>query len=189
MVFYECKCINHQFFASLNSSAELTTTIVSMQALQVAQEAANARFALMKKAVICLLLLMSPFVAAKDITKFVIENTNISEEVANACLEICGNRGWSKFDSLEVSHSRDNFYKAVAKGSAKFHNVFEFAGGMAIEYLIRITVNGTLNVSNCILTVDKVHVIGDTLGIAEAAKSREGTKYRIQDCKKYTEVS
>ena len=90
---------------------------------------------------------------------------------------------------MEISHSHDDYYKAVAKGSAKFHDVFEFAGGMALEYLINITVNGTLNVSSCILTVDKVNVIGDTLGIAEAAKSKEGKRYRVKDCKKYTEVS
>lgn len=160
-----------------------------MKALHIAQETTIARYALMKKTVFCLLILMSPLVTAKDITQYVIENTNISEEVANACRGICGNQGWSKFESMEISHSRDNYYKAVAKGSAKFHNVFEFAGGMALEYLISITVNGTLNVSNCILTVDKVNVVGDTLGIADAAKSREGKRYRVKDCKKYTEVS
>ena len=138
-------------------------------------------------------LLMTTVVEAKDITHLVKINTDFDDQISAVCAGKCGNQGSSQLDSIVITDKGDNRYHVISKASAKFHQhtvipaMFgDFAGrSFNIEYLINVTAYGALDSATCQLTINKVDVSGDNLGIADSAKSYEGKIYRLINCKKY----
>ena len=138
-------------------------------------------------------LLMAAVVEAKDITQLVKTNTDLDDQIAAVCDGKCGNQGSSQLDSIVITNKDREHYDVVSKASAKFHQrtvipaMFgNFAGReFDIEYQIKVTAYGALDSATCRLTINKIDVSGDNLGIADNAKSYEGKIYRLNNCKKY----
>ena len=138
-------------------------------------------------------LLMATVVEAKDITQLVKSNTDFDDQIAAACAGKCGNQGSSQLDSIDITDKGDNRYDVISKASAKFHQhtvipaMFrDFAGReFNVEYLIKVTAYGALDSATCHLTINKIDVSGDNLGIADSAKHYEGKIYHLNNCKKY----
>ena len=138
-------------------------------------------------------LLMTTVVEAKDITHLVKMNTDFDDQIASACAGKCGNQGSSQLDSIVITDKGKNRYDVISKASVKFHQhtvipamFVNLAGrGFNIEYLINVTAYGALDSATCQLTINKIDVSGDNLGIADNAKSYEGKIYYLNNCKKY----
>ena len=138
-------------------------------------------------------MLMTTVAAAKDITQLVRLNTDFDDQIAAACAGKCGNRGSSQLDSIDITDKGKHRYDVISKASAKFHqhNVIPaMFGDLAgrefnIEYLISVTAFGDLDSTTCRLTINKIDVSGDNLGIADSAKSYVGKTYHLNNCKKY----
>lgn len=147
----------------------------------------------MKYLFTAIVFLMSSVVEAKDITHLVKMNTDFDDQIAAACAGKCGNQGRSQLDSIIITDKGDNRYDVVSKASAKFHQhavipaMFgDFSGReFNIEYLINVTAYGALDSATCQLTIKKIDVSGDNLGIADSAKRYEGNIYHLNNCKKY----
>ena len=147
----------------------------------------------MKYLFVAVALLMTTVVEARDITQLVKTNTDFDEQIAAVCDGKCGNQGSSQLDSIVITGKGVNQYDVISKASAKFHQhtvipaMFgNFAGkGFDIEYQIKVTAYGALDSSTCRLTINKIDVSGDNLGIADNARSYEGKIYRLNNCKKY----
>ena len=129
-------------------------------------------------------------VQGRDITGLVINNTDFDEKVARACSGKCGNRGWSRLDSISANHISGVNYNVISHATAKYHQhtnppkVFGVSdgGGIGVQYTIGVTAYGTLNSSNCILTINKINISGDQLNIANGAKNEEGKTHKIKNC-------
>ena len=138
-------------------------------------------------------LLMASVVEAKDITELVKSNTDFDDQIAAACAGKCGNKGNSQLDSIDITDKGENRYDVISKASAKFHQhtvvpaMFrDFMGKeLDIKYLINVTAYGALDSATCQLTINKIDVSGDNLGIADSAKRYEGKIYHLNNCKKY----
>ena len=138
-------------------------------------------------------LLMTTAVDAKDITHLVKMNTDFDDQVAAACAGKCGNQGRSQLDSIVITGKGKNRYDVISKASAKFHQhtvipaMFRgFAGKeLNIEYQVNVTAYGALDSATCQLTINKIDISGDNLGIADHAKRYEGKIYHLNNCKKY----
>lgn len=135
-------------------------------------------------------LLIATVVEAKDITQLVKSSTDFDDRIAAACAGKCGNRGGSQLDSINITEKDKNRYDVISKASAKFHQHTVIPGmfggrGFDIEYLINVTAYGAMDSATCLLTINKIDVSGDNLGIANSAKSYEGKTYYLNNCKKY----
>lgn len=127
-----------------------------------------------------------------DVTEKVKKNTDLDETIASACEGgKCGNRGWSRLDSVHVSNCNAENCDVTAKATVKYHEhkdppkVFgvPVGGGIGIEKTMNVTAYGKLNVGSCTLTITKVDVSGDFLDLAKNAANQEGKMHHINNCK------
>ena len=147
----------------------------------------------MKYIFTAIVLLIAPIAEAKDITQLVKTNTDLDDQITAVCDGKCGNQGRSQLDSIVITNKGRERYDVVSKASAIFHQstvipaMFgSFAGRQFdIEYQIKVTAYGALDSATCLLTINKIDISGDNLGIADNAKSYEGKIYRLNNCKIY----
>jgi hypothetical protein len=139
-----------------------------------------------------LILFLSPL-QARDITKKVFRHSNYDEKVTNACSDRCGNRGWSRIDSIEVNLISGSVYDTQARATVKYHQHsaapklfgIQLEESINIEYHINIVANGDLDAATCKLTVTKVEILGDHLNILRGAQKQVGRIHTLQNCQKY----
>ncbi|MFT5503794.1 MAG: hypothetical protein ACI845_003066 [Gammaproteobacteria bacterium] len=139
-----------------------------------------------------LVLVLSPL-QARDITKKVFRHSNYDERASNACSGRCGNRGWSRIESIEVKLISDSVYDAQVRATVKYHQYspapelfgIQFEDGINIEYQINIIANGDLDAITCKLTVTKVDIHGDHLNILRGAQNQVGRIHSLQNCPQY----
>lgn len=140
-----------------------------------------------------LLLLFATSTVAKDITNQVVNNTDYDEQVRALCLGSCGNKGWSRLESVSLVPAGQGHYSLTAKGSAAFHQVngsVSFMGRQItpkinVEYPISVSVFGTLDGKTCMLKVDHIRIEGDKLGLTKGVENEIGKSHEIQNCRDF----
>ena len=145
---------------------------------------------------ISLLLTTAPVTSwAKDITQQVINQTDLDEEISQACLDYCqGNRRHGLLTRVLVNRSGTETFKV--RGEANFRNyhfqdsleVFgQRIGGLTLfDYTIVVIAEGVLDEQTCNFRVDNVNVENDQIGLSSLARREEGKIYYIDNCKKLT---
>ena len=134
--------------------------------------------------------LATPALAAKDVTRAVIEQTQLDEQVAAACLQYCqGNRRRGWLERVLVEPLGGDLYRVQAEASLKNHQFtpapLGLEGGFGFKHVIRVVAQGHLDASTCRLQVERVHVENDKYGLGNLARSEEGKVYRIRDCRRF----
>ncbi len=132
---------------------------------------------------------------AKDITQQVITETDLDEEIAQACRDYCqGNRRHGLLARALVTRSGPETFKV--RGEANFRNyhfqesleVFgqRIEGLTLFDYTVVVIAEGVLDEKTCNLRVDKVTVENDQIGLSSLARREEGKIHSIDNCKKIT---
>jgi hypothetical protein len=133
---------------------------------------------------------------AKDITQQVVSQTDLDEEIAQACLDYCqGNRRHGLLTRVSVNRSGTQIFKL--RGEAKFRNYHfqeslelfgqRIDGGLTLfDYTIVVIVEGELDENTCKFRVDNVNIENDQIGLSSLARSEEGKVYTIDNCKSFT---
>ena len=145
----------------------------------------------MKKLLTGPLVLFCSSAFARDVTQLVITYTDFDERIANACARKCGNQGFSKLQSVDISPSQTNIHQVEARVVAQYHeysypvNVLgtSVGGGTFLKFTINAIAYGSLDTNTCYVTITRVDVIGDQLGIANGAKKMEGDSYYLNNCR------
>lgn len=148
----------------------------------------------MRKITLLIVLLISGYAYAKDITHQVKVNTDFDEKIAQGCSGKCGNRGYSRLDSININSGATGFYKVILKATARYLDHkdppkvmgVKIGGGVGVKYTVKVTAYGTLSMSNCVMTVDRIDIAGDDLGIANGVKKEQGKHYHLKNCQQYT---
>ena len=134
--------------------------------------------------------LATPALAGKDVTRTVIEQTQLDERVAAACLQYCqGNRRQGRLERVLVEPLGGDLYRVQAEASLKNHQYtpapLGLEGGFGFKHVIRVVAQGRLDASTCRLQVERVQVENDRYGLGNLARSEEGKVYRIRDCRQF----
>ena len=134
--------------------------------------------------------LATPASAAKDVTRAVIEQTQLDEQVAAACRQYCqGNRRRGRLERVLVEPLGGDQYRVQAEASLKNHQYtpapLGLEGGFGFKHVIRVVALGRLDASTCRLRVERVRVDNDKYGLGNLARSEEGKVYRIRDCRRF----
>lgn len=124
-------------------------------------------------------------VFAADITEFIKRETQLDEQITEACSKHCqGNRkrGTLKQFFLERNGS-DTFF---ARAEAELRNHHEVAGITVYKYSVIVVAEGVLNNQNCLLTVENIEIENDRLGLSSLVRGQEGKTHHIEECEKFT---
>jgi len=129
-------------------------------------------------------LLAAP-VEAKDVTAAVRKETDLDEQIANACARHCkGNK--RKGTLTRVTVDRSNSATLAVRADARLLNRHDPVGGVtAWSYTIKVEAYGTLDERTCRLTINKVKVIDDRLGLSSLARREEGKVHTVKDCDRF----
>lgn len=128
----------------------------------------------------------------EDVTEKVKRNTDLDGTIASVCEGgKCGNRGWSRLDSIHVLNCNTVDCDVTAKATVKYHEHIEppkvfgepVGGGIGIEKTIEVNASGILNIGSCTLTITKVDVSSDVLDLSKNASNQEGKSHYINNCK------
>jgi hypothetical protein len=124
-------------------------------------------------------------VSAKDVTKLVIDHTDLAENIRKLCIEHClGNQSAGHLKRVSVEHIEGNLYRVIAY--ADLVNKHDLGiGGLGWSYTVELEARGTLNSSDCNLRIDTITVRNDRLGLGSAAKKEEGKVYQIANCQRF----
>lgn len=137
------------------------------------------------------LLLANPLLA-KDITAQVVRETDLDERIARVCRDHCqGNRRVGRL--LRVTVHRIGPYSFAVRADASLRNrhhqdprrVFgrRLGGGFQVySYTINVEAYGTLDSRTCDLTIDRIKVNDDRLGLSNLARGQEGKVHKISNC-------
>ena len=124
-------------------------------------------------------------VEAKDVTSQVIKETDLDERVAAACARHCqGNKRQGRLTRVTVERSGSTNY--AVRGYFQLSNRHDpVAGVTAWSYTINVEAHGTLDGRTCRLTVNRIKVINDTLGLGSLARREEGKVHDVKDCRRF----
>lgn len=129
-----------------------------------------------------------------DITGRVRTETDFDDRIQNACRIHCqGNRRQGDLIFLRVQRNGQSSFRVWSKAYAKNHhhidppNVFgqRIGGGSALyNWTLEVEAYGNLDVNSCNLRIDRIHVYGDQLGIANNwANRNRGKVEHINNCR------
>lgn len=133
-----------------------------------------------------LALMTSAFDAgAKDVTKLVLDHTDLAENIKKLCSEYClGNQSAGHLKRVSVEHIRGNLYRVIAHADlVNKHDVG--IAGLGWSYTVELEAKGTLSSADCNLRIDTIAVKNDRLGLGSAAKKEEGKIYQIANCQRF----
>lgn len=133
-----------------------------------------------------LALMTSTFdVSAKDVTKLVLDHTDLAENIKKLCSEYClGNQSAGHLKRISVEPIRGNLHRVIAHADlVNKHDVG--IPGLGWSYTVELEARGTLNSVDCNLRIDKVTVRNDRIGLGTAAKKEEGKIYQIANCQRF----
>lgn len=143
-------------------------------------------------AVLTILLLINPLHAfSKDITKQVVKETPLDEQITLFCLMHCmGNEKKGELKSVTVNLAKNNQYtvrgKAALRNRHVSHSPLEFT---VYDRTVIVNSTGTLNPETCELRVDDVSVENDFREIVtNLLKSQSdviGKVVKVPDCKSF----
>lgn len=136
--------------------------------------------------VLCSLLMTSTFdVSAKDVTKLVLDHTDLAQRIKQLCSEHClGNQSAGHLKKVTVEHIEGNLYRVIAYADLLNKHDLGIAG-MGWSYTVELEVTGTLSATDCNLRIDKIVVRNDSLGLGTAAKGEEGKVYQVANCQQF----
>lgn len=145
-----------------------------------------------RAAALAILLLIAPAYAfSKDITKQVVKETPLDEQITLFCLMHCmGNEKKGELKSVTVSPAEDNQYTVLGKAALRnrhvSHSPVEFT---VYDRTVIVNSTGTLNPETCELRVDDVRVENDFRDIVtNLLKSQSdviGKIVKVPNCKNF----
>ena len=140
------------------------------------------------------LFLANPLLA-NDVTAQVVRETDLDERIAQFCHDHCqGNRREGRL--LRVTVHRIGPFSFAVRADASLRNrhhqdpprIFgrSVGGGFQVyNYTIDIEAYGTLDSRTCDLTIDRIKVLNDRLGLSNLARGEEGKIHRIANCQRF----
>jgi hypothetical protein len=128
-------------------------------------------------------------IQATDITTRVIRESDLDEQVAQACQDYCqGNQRAGRLTRVLVKRSRGHLFAVRADARLVNREYQEFGVGEGIElyrYEINVEAYGTLDERTCELRVDRIDLINDQLGLGKLIEDQEGQIYPIENCRRF----
>lgn len=129
--------------------------------------------------------LFAASIEAKDVTSQVIKETDYDEQVAAACARHCqGNKRQGRLTRVTVDRSSaTNFAVRAYIQLGNRHD--PVSGVTAWSYTINVEAYGTLDGRTCRLTINRIKVINDRLGLSSLARREEGKVHDVKDCRRF----
>lgn len=129
--------------------------------------------------------LLAASVQAKDVTLQVIKETDYDKQIADACARHCqGNKRQGRLTRVTVERSSSTNF--AVRGYAQLGNRHEPVSGVtAWSYTINVEAHGTLDARTCRLTVNRIKVVNDRLGLSSLARREEGKVHDVKDCRRF----
>ncbi|MGV7222473.1 MAG: hypothetical protein ACQ9MH_13190 [Nitrospinales bacterium] len=124
---------------------------------------------------------------AGDITKKIIELTNIDEKISAICKKHCeGNRKKGTLTKMTIEPMKEPLFKIT--GDATLLNKEVIGDGIELfGYTVKAKGFGTLNEKTCVVRIDKIVVDNDSTEIlSKMAADEKGKTYKIKNCAELT---
>ncbi|MGV7222037.1 MAG: hypothetical protein ACQ9MH_10960 [Nitrospinales bacterium] len=123
---------------------------------------------------------------AKDITKQVIEHTDVDDQVRVFCHQYCqGNHSKGTVNRITIVHAKKHFYKVFADVTLLNRHVMK-NGIELFDYGIKGRGHGVMNGKTCHVRVDGIHVLNDPTGVFnKLAKDEVGQIHHVPDCAQF----
>ena len=131
---------------------------------------------------------------ANDVTALIVRETDLDERVARFCHDHCrGNRRVGRLLRVTVHRIGPHSFSVRADISLRNRHrqvplvVFgRRLGGVQIySYTIIVEAYGTLDSRTCDLTIDRIKILNDRLGLSTLARGEEGKIHRIANCQRF----
>ncbi len=127
----------------------------------------------------------------RDVTSAVILHTYLDEKIYNACIDHCqGNRREGKLKQVLITFRGGSRHSVTVTASMKnaghVDGPFGIGGGAGWSHTMDIEAQGILNSKTCMLTITKIRVLNDNLGLSGLARGEEGKTHKIQNCRMFT---
>lgn len=140
--------------------------------------------------VLLIVLLLMTDARAADITNRIISETDLDERIRALCEQYCvGNRREGRLTSMEAWSIDENTVGARAKASLRNHEHVQpsafgikLGGGVGFSYTMDITADGILDLTTCMLRIDRIRIDNDKLGLSGLARDQEGKSHHIDNC-------
>lgn len=143
----------------------------------------------MARSILTAFCLISAFLAAsveaKDVTSQVIRETDFDEQIAAACARHCqGNKRKGRLTRVTVDRSSSTNF--AVRAYAQLGNRHDPVPGVtAWSYTINVEAYGTLDERTCRLTINRIKVINDRVGLSSLARREEGKVHNVKDCGRF----
>ena len=125
-------------------------------------------------------------VQAKDITKQVIEHTDVDDQIRVFCNQYCqGNHSKGTVNRITIVHAKKHYYKVFADMTLLNRHVMK-NGIELFDYAIKGRGHGVMNSQSCHVRVDGIHVLNDPTGVFnKLAKDEVGKVHHVPDCAQF----
>ncbi len=132
---------------------------------------------------------------AKDVTALVVLETDLDERIARFCHDHCqGNQRVGRLLRVTVHGIGPHSFTVRADASLRNRHYQDppvvlgrrLGGGVQVySYTIDVEAYGTLDSRTCDLTIDRIKVLNDRLGLSNLARGEEGKIHRIANCQRF----
>ena len=131
---------------------------------------------------------------AKDVTALIVRETDLDERVAQFCHDHCqGNRRVGRL--LRVTIHRIGPHSFAVRADTSLRNrhiqvplvVFgrRLGGVQVYSYTFVVEAYGTLDSRTCDLTINRIKMLNDRLGLSKLVRREEGKIHRIANCQRF----
>lgn len=123
---------------------------------------------------------------AKDITKQVIEHSDVDDQIRLFCDQYCqGNHSKGTLNRMTIVHAKKHFYKVFADMTLLNRHVMK-NGIELFDYAIKGRGHGVMNGETCHVRVDGIQVMNDPTGVFnKLAKDEVGKVHHVSDCAQF----
>ena len=140
--------------------------------------------------VFCALPAVASEACARDVTSLVVRHTDLDEKIAEVCRQHCkGNLRHGALRSVDVQAAGSSYYEVTVRADlVNKHNsgpILGVGGGAGWSYTVQVVASGTLDPRSCNLTIDRIRIINDKLGIARLARGEEGKIHNVSNCGRF----
>jgi len=136
--------------------------------------------------IIASILTLTGSIQAKDITKQVIETTDVDDQIRLFCRQYCqGNHSQGTLNRITIVHAKKHYYKVFADVTLLNRHVMK-NGIELFDYGIKGRGHGVMNGLTCHVRIDGINVLNDPTGVFnKLARDEVGKIHHVPDCAQF----